>query len=313
MRNLWLMALTLPCLLACQPEPQVAAFGTLERDRISLLATAAELITAAPVAKGSQVEQGQLLLQLDSTAQQFRLEQANAELERLTAVLAERQNGSRVEQIAAAAARVKQLEAEQQLAEQQQSRQQQLRSQRLNSQADLDNAAASFKAAKAAVTNAREQWLELQQGSRQEVVTQAQAAVKAQQMVVALEQKKLADLSIVATRAGLLEDLPYQLGERIPQGAVAAVVSADSTPYARLYLPEPYLSRVHVGSLVQVQIDGQPQLLQGKVRKVASEASFTPHYALQQRERARLVFLAEVDLAGAEQLPTGLPLQLVLP
>ncbi|WP_337879888.1 HlyD family efflux transporter periplasmic adaptor subunit [Rheinheimera sp.] len=307
------LVLGLLVLAGCQGESQVAAFGTLERDRISLLATSTELVVQSPVSKGSLVQQGDLLLQLDDSSQKYRVAQAQAELRRLEAVLLERQNGNREEQIAAAAATVQRLQAEQQLAQQQLARQRQLRSQKLNSQADLDNAVAAHKAATAAVRSAREQWQELQHGSRSEVLLQAEAAVQAQQMVLAQEQKKLADLSIVATRRGLLEDLPYKLGERIPQGAVAAILSADEAPYARVYLPEPYLAKVQLSSVVQVQVDGLSAPLVGKVRKIASEASFTPHYALQQKDRARLVFLTEIDLTGAEKLPSGLPVQLVLP
>ena len=43
----------------------------------------------------------------------------------------------------------------------------------------------------------------------------------------------------------------------------------------------------------------------------ASEASFTPYHALTERDRGRLVFVAEVDLEGdgAHALPTGVPVQ----
>jgi HlyD family secretion protein len=54
--------------------------------------------------------------------------------------------------------------------------------------------------------------------------------------------------------------------------------------------------------------------LNGTVRFVAGEASFTPYYALTQRDRGRLSYVAEVDLtdAAAQALPVGVPLEVLL-
>jgi HlyD family secretion protein len=44
---------------------------------------------------------------------------------------------------------------------------------------------------------------------------------------------------------------------------------------------------------------------------VASEAAFTPYFALTERDRGHLAYLAEIDLVGetARELPTGLPVE----
>ena len=265
-----------------------------------------------PLRKGVPVQAGDLILQLDPTAQNLKVQQAQAELERLQAVYTERKNGSRAEQIAAAQARVRQLKAEEQLAQQQLNRQLSLRNRRLNTEAELDNAVAELKSRTENLANARQVLLELENGSRAEVLSQADAAVKAQAMLLAQEEKKLADLRIVAPVTGFLEDLPYQQGERIPQGSIAAIMLADEAPYARVYLPEPYLSQMKVGQKVQVRVDGFAKLIDGTIRRISRDPSFTPHYSLQQGERARLVFLTEVDLPDARDLPTGLPVQLLL-
>ena len=51
--------------------------------------------------------------------------------------------------------------------------------------------------------------------------------------------------------------------------------------------------------------------LAGRVRTVSSEAVFTPFFALTERDRGRLSYLAEVDLVEprAAELPTGLPVE----
>ncbi|MGL6469687.1 HlyD family efflux transporter periplasmic adaptor subunit, partial [Aeromonas hydrophila] len=127
---------------------------------------------------------------------------------------------------------------------------------------------------------------------------------------VALAERELADLSIVATRSGRLDSLPYHLGERVAVGAVLAAIQADEAPYARVYVPEPSLAGYRVGQPVRVQVDGVAEPFTGRLRWISKEPAFTPYYALNEQDRARLVYLAEIDLpAGAQDLPSGLPLQ----
>jgi len=47
------------------------------------------------------------------------------------------------------------------------------------------------------------------------------------------------------------------------------------------------------------------------VRKLSHDAAFTPYFALTQHDRGRLVYLAEVEVAGpaADALPTGVPVE----
>jgi HlyD family secretion protein len=47
------------------------------------------------------------------------------------------------------------------------------------------------------------------------------------------------------------------------------------------------------------------------VRYISSEAAFTPYYSLNERDRGRLSFLAEIVLTepDAAKLPTGMPVE----
>ena len=60
-----------------------------------------------------------------------------------------------------------------------------------------------------------------------------------------------------------------------------------------------------------MHIDGVEGEFAGRVRTVSHEAAFTPYYALTERDRGRLSYLAKIDLEGeaARELPTGLPLE----
>ena len=62
-----------------------------------------------------------------------------------------------------------------------------------------------------------------------------------------------------------------------------------------------------------VRVDGVAEALEGRVRWVSADASFTPYFALTEHDRSRLSYLAEVDLEDARDLPSGVPLQVDFP
>ncbi len=68
------------------------------------------------------------------------------------------------------------------------------------------------------------------------------------------------------------------------------------------------------GLEVTVRIDGFEETFAGRVRSVSHDAVFTPYYALTERDRSRLSYLAEVELLDpkARDLPTGIPVEVVL-
>jgi HlyD family secretion protein len=90
-----------------------------------------------------------------------------------------------------------------------------------------------------------------------------------------------------------------------------AVMLADGQPYARVFVPEPLRVSVKAGTAMTVRIDGSDRSWQGRVRFISSDAAFTPYFALNQRDRSRLSYLAEVDLVeeDAATLPTGMPVE----
>jgi HlyD family secretion protein len=304
--------LTLLILAGCANETGNEALGTLERDRIILKATADEIILEEPVPEGTMVAAGTLLVQLDDSRQRAVVARAQAEEERAKARLEELRNGARPEDIAAASARVAGARATQVEARASYARAKQLLQQKLAAQADLDKAQATRDAAEAALQSAQEQLLLLTNGTRQEQLDQGAAEVQAATAQLTLEQTRLSELSIVATRDAYLDSLPWHVGERVTQGATVAVLLADSAPYARVYVPEPWRTRLHVGDHRPVKVDGFAKPFTGQLRWIATEPAFTPYYALNASDRARLVYLAEFDLEEGEELPTGIPAQVIL-
>jgi len=309
-----LLALLLGWLLlpGCDNPTGDEALGTLERDRIVLKATAGEIVVAQPVPEGTVVAAGTLLVQLDDRRQQAVVAAARAELAQAEFHLEELRNGARPEDIAAATAKVAGARAALVEARASYERVVSLVKQKLAARAQLDTARAARDEAEASLSSAREELLRLTNGTRKEQLDQAAAAVQAAAARLAVEKHNLRELAVVATRDAYLDSLPWHVGERVTAGSTIAIMLADDRPYARVYIPEPWRARLQVGDRRPVKVDGVTASLTGELRWIATEPAFTPYFALNSNDRARLVYLAEFDLEGGGDLPTGVPAQVLL-
>jgi len=301
-------------LAGCFGEDGNVALGTLERDRVALTATANEILIDLPVAQGTFVEKGTILAQLDPTQQQAVVNQARAEMQKSKANLDKLLNGSRPEDIAQARASVASAKANLLNAEASFARFDDLTTRGTTSQAQLDSARATRDAAVASLEGAEQNLKELEIGSREEDIDIARAELAAAEANLQTQETILSDLRIVASRDGVLDSLPWNLGERVTVGSPVAVLLAGDAPFARVYVPEPYRVKIKEGDKLQVRIDGLDSEIEGQVRWISSDPSFSPYYALNQTERARLMYLAEVQLPdSASELPNGVPAQVVMP
>ena len=294
-------------------DPSVnQALGTLERDRILLKATASEIVLGQPVEEGTMVDAGTVLVQLDDRRQQAIVARAQAEVLGAKARLDELRNGARPEDIAAASARVAGARAEVVEAEASYERSRELLKQKLAAQATVDRTLARRDAAEANLEAAQENLLRLTNGTRQEQLDQGAAQLQAAQAQLALEEHRLSELTVVATRDAYLDSLPWNVGERVDQGATLAILLAQDKPYARVYVPEPWRASLRIGDQRPITVDGIDNALTGTLRWIATDPAFTPYYALNASDRARLVYLAEFDLEDGDNLPTGVPAQVLL-
>lgn len=309
----WQSFLLLLMMTACSSEESNLALGTLERDRIVLTATANEIVTELPVTEGARVEAGQLLVQLDPDKQTLIISSLQAELKQYETVVERLRNGPRSEEIRAARAHVAFAEARLTESRQQLTRIEQLVQQNASAPSELDSAVATNASNEANLQDATAQLELLLAGTRPEEIAEAEARLQGVSARLALEQRKLEELSIVATRSGTLDTLPYHLGERVVSGTPIAILLSGPS-YARVHIPESSRAAIDVGTRLTVHVDGADGSFTGTVRWISKDPEFTPYYALNSLERSRLVYRAEVELAEqATDLPAGLPAQVELP
>ncbi|BDF94823.1 MULTISPECIES: HlyD family secretion protein [Pseudoalteromonas] len=314
LHRLLLLLISLLFLSACNDQDSNIALGTLERERVIHPATSSEVLIALPVISGQVVKQGQVIAQFDSVLQQALVDKADAQRQQAQANLDKVLNGARVEEVAAANAKVAAAKAALTQSEANFQRAKLLVKDKLASQETLDRAIANKDENSANLESAQQQLNELANGARIEDIQIAKAQLQASIAELKAQQKQLDDLTITATRDGYLDNLPWNIGERVTKGSPVAIVLASGAPYARVYIPEPYRVKLKKGMALSVTVDGLNQQFTGELTWISSEPAFTPYYALNQEERARLMYLAEVQLdKSAVELASGVPAQVILP
>ena len=264
-------------LAACGEKLALPITGTLERDRIELSAEAQEPITQIAVHEGDQVKAGQLVLQLDDSRTRAQLAQAQAARDQ-------------------AAARIPGADASFAAAEKDYGRTEVLVRQHTRAAAELDRARADRDNARAEVNAAHA------------ALAQAQAALDDARIT-------LIRLAVRAPRDASVDSLPYHLGERPPLHGTVAVLLDDAGAYAEIYVPEPLRARMQTGMAATLRFDGSDKTYVGTLRYISADAAFTPYYSLNERDRSRLAYKANVYVDGVEaaSLPTGAPVSVDFP
>lgn len=287
--------------------------GTLEWERITLPATASEPILEIKVQEGAMLEKSQILLQLDDFHARARIATLQFEAVQAEQSLKALQAGARPENKREAGERLAALQAQAKNADAQLARVRSLVKQQLLPRADLDRAVATANSVQAEVRAAKAGFDLLQNGSRSEDIAQALARFNAAQSKLDSAQIDLQRLTVRAPRKARVDSLPYEQGDQPAIGAPLAVLLVGEAPYARIYVPEPMRTQVKIGDAVNVTLHGSTKTYAGKVRTIRSEPSFTPYYALNGKDAARLSYLAEVSLgADAANLPAGVPVKVTL-
>jgi HlyD family secretion protein len=310
-----LMLLIAAGLAACEDRTQPRiVLGTLEWDRVELLANQSETILRIDVAEGDSVEENQLLLMQDQRLAKARLEGAIAARENARARLDEVLRGPREEVIAEARAVLQGAESRLLEAELEVKRQTELVQRKLASDSTLDRLV-TLRDSRAAERESANQNLKAAiEGSTDEEVRQAQFSLQRAATEVNVQEVHLQRLSIKAAVAGVIDSIPLKVGAQ-PRVGEVVIVLLSGRPFARAYLPEPLKAAVQVGDQFMVRIDGLEAEQPARVRFLSREAAFTPYFSLAERDRSRLVFEMELEFENPDidALSAGLPLQVLIP
>ncbi len=284
--------------------------GELASDRIELTAEFNEAIVEIVAAEGDIVSGGDVLLRQDEARAQARLAEADAAYQQASARMDELLRGPRKEKILAARATVEGATQDLDFRQSEFTRIQEIHGRDLASADELDKAKAALDAAQATLKQRLAQLEELLAGTTVEELAQAEQAVKQ-----ALARRDAAEIDLgrhtfIAPVDGVVDSRLFEIGERPGIGQPVLVMLGGAQPYARVYVPENLRVQIKSGTRARVYVDGLDRTIAGRVRWVASESAFTPYFALTERDRGRLSYVAKVDILDeTTRLPDGVPVE----
>lgn len=260
-------------------------------------------------------------------------EQRNAEIAQAEAVLKELLSGSRNQEVEAARASVRQVEAEFERARLDWERSQELYRNEDISTATFERSRAVFFSVEAMLKQAQEKLALVEEGPRQENIDVARSSLarakaglkqveavkfdiqRSERSVRTLEAEKAgrqAELALIDTQltdlaarspvSGVVLKKMAESGEVVAAGSSVVTIGDLARPWVRGYVGETELGRVKIGSAVRVTSDSFPgREYLGKVSYISSEAEFTPKQIETREERVKLVYRVKVDIENPNQ------------
>lgn len=284
--------------------------GQLESDRVELTADYAEPILERLVREGDSVSAGQVLLRQDTSRIETQIAEAHAVLEQSRARHDELTRGPRKEQIQAERASVSGAERELDFRRIEYDRALKVKQLELASPEAVDRAKARLDASNATLEMHEARLDELLTGTTVEELRQAESVVmQAEARVSALEVEQSRH-QFTAPVDGIVDSILFETGERPGVSQPAIIILTGSQPFARVYVPENIRVQVSPGTAARIFVDGLAESLTGRVRWIASDAAFTPYFALTEHDRGRLTYFAKIDIVDErDRLPDGVPVQ----
>jgi HlyD family secretion protein len=284
--------------------------GELASDRIELTAEFNEPVVEIMVAEGAAVVSGQPLLRQNDARARARLAEATALYLQSNARMDEMLRGPRSEQITAARATVEGATQDLDFRQSEQLRISEIHQRGLASTEALDRANAALDASQANLKLRLAQLEELLAGTTAEELAQAEQAVNQNAARRDTAQIDVDRHVFIAPVDGVLDSRLFETGERPGIGQPVLVMLGGEQPYARVYVPEQLRVQITPGTKARIFVDGLDTPIAAEVRWIASESAFTPYFALTERDRGRLSFIAKVDiLEQRERLPDGVPVE----
>ncbi len=136
----------------------------------------------------------------------------------------------------------------------------------------------------------------LREGARSQELDAAEARVAQAEAALALADVSVGRCTITAPVAGTVDIVDYEPGELVPAGRPVIALALDTAPRVRTWATQQWLGDLHVGSTLDVRIDGDERVLQGTVERLHDEPSFTAGNVQTPDDRMLLVYRVDLVL-----------------
>ena len=294
-------------LLGCDAPDEGWLHGYAEGEYLRLGAPTAGWLEAVPIARGDQVQPGDLLFALEAGRQRAAVAEAEAQLGQAQATLADLRRGKRPEEIAMIEANLAQARAALDYAQRDLQRQTSLERRDVAAAARLDQARSSADEARARVAAMEAELATAKLPAREDQIAAAEAEVGNRQAALERARWDLDQRTVRAPVAATVEDRVRDQGEWVDAGGIVASLLPPGKVKVRFFLPEPELGRIALGQQVELRCDGCAEGLTGTVRFIAREAEYTPPVIYSVGSREKLVYLVEAWPEGGVVLRPGQP------
>jgi HlyD family secretion protein len=270
------------------PTGIVSGNGRIESIQVDVAAKYGGRIKEILAREGDLVEEGQVLVKMDTN-------ELEAELEKDKSKLAESEQ---------AAAQVKteitKDESQQTLAEQEFNRSKNLLARKVVSQEEYDRYRTRLETAKASLEGSK---------AKLKTANQSTSAAAAQ---VKRTQVQIDDATLKSPVKGRVLYRLAEPAEVVPLGGKVLTLINLGDVYMELYLPAQEAARVKIGADARIVLDARPEYAaQAQVSYVSPEAQFTPKQVETRSERDKLMFRIklqvppEIVLPYIERIKTG--------
>ncbi len=283
--------------------------GNIEAHESLVSFKVAGRIIALPVDEGMTLKAGDLLARLDNDDYRQQVAEDESTIRVRDRQLALGLAGSRTQDIEAAKLAV--LDAQ---ADFEQKKKDYARYQALYEKDEIpgqtrDLAATNVTRAQATYDRAQQIYNELVEGTRKEELAVEHSNVHQADENLQMSRIRLSYTVLRAPFAGVILVRQAELGEVVSPGTPIVTLADLDHLWARVYVPETDLGKVHWGQAVDVHTDSFPdKTYPGRISFISSEAEFTPKSVQTEKERVTLVYRVKVDLENPRhELKPGMP------
>jgi HlyD family secretion protein len=293
-------------LISCPAPGPALAVGYVEGEHVMLAPTETAQLLTLSVKRGDKVTPGMALGALEDADARIALAETKAALAQAEAQLANLQEGRRPEEINVLEAALNSATAEITEAERVAARLSGLSKRGISSQADLDQATTKLNLARTKVAQAQANLAVARLPARSQEIAAARQQMKRAEASESAAEWRLSKRQLVSPSLGVISDIIRNPGDIAGPQAPVLDILPDGAVKIRLYFRESEMSKLAVGTVLDIQCDGCASGLEATVSYVSDAPEFTPPVIYSLENRQKLVFLVEArETGGTSALRPG--------
>ncbi len=274
-----------------ETKNQYIMAGKIEaNDEVKIASKISARVSELSVDVGSNVNQGDTIIKLDTQDIQAQVEQAQAAVNTANASLANASSASRPEQIAQAQAALDSATQSYETTKKNYDRTKALVDSDAQAQQQLDSADQQLAAADAQQKSAQQQLNLLNNGPTQSSIDVYKAQVAQAEAALKVVETSLSNATITAPISGVVDAKSINIGEIASPGTTLISIVNSSALYVNAYAPLDILGELKEGQLVAVKVSEVPDKeFEGKI------AVINPKLNSQNRDVLVKVTLSDPD------------------